>query len=85
MEKDIIINILRVTVNHLPLVSQDNQTVLVGEVNKVLDKYFANGGNFIKTDISGMLPPLKSCMYSGGCEIQETDGCVLGCHKFEEA
>jgi hypothetical protein len=84
MDKDILINQLRVAVNNLPLMTDQNQKILVGELNKLLDLHFALGGKFIKTDICGLLPSNTQLKLDGlpcanvkGCEFIE-DWCRAG-------
>ena len=54
MDKDQIINKLRVLVNLLPLMGSSQQEFAIGKANKMLDEYFAGDGKFIATDIVGI-------------------------------
>lgn len=57
MDSDILINKLRVIINHLPLMSDKRQVIAIGSANCMLDAYFLSGGKFIKTRADECMPP----------------------------
>ena len=57
MHKDVVINKLRVLMNHLPLMNPAKAEFAVGKANAMLDKHFEECGGFIKTDIEEFMEP----------------------------
>lgn len=48
---DKLINQLRVLINHLLFMKDKDQYIAIDKANKILDRYFLDGGKFIKTDV----------------------------------
>jgi hypothetical protein len=89
MNKDEIINRLRALVNHLPLMSFENQRYAIGKANEMLDKHFAKGGKFIPVSIVDWKPPNKKLQSDGlyQCPYNKTTKCLMthqccGCKTF---
>ena len=54
---DILVNKLRVLINHLPFMTEEQQNYAIGRANLDLDWYFSNHGKFIETDIGSWTRP----------------------------